>query len=283
MPMKSTTKALLIGLLAATGAPAAFAQTPPETVNSATTPVQFLGADFGTVGSVKFSGVGTGTANNSVGTNNSINLGTNSTLSIGTSLATSAEYAGTGSVSATVGVGKWNQTFGISSTTADNKTENLDPSGNIASVDTSAVKVDGIDGKFIGSFETTGSTTTGGQDTTKSDVTLTGVSNNTGLELAGSSMSVATSLRTFAETANGTTAENGTASASGMIGLNTAAAASVSASDFSSSFIQTFTGSESLTSGVERVSDDFYDTKQGFYNSAGVAIDVYDASNNKIN
>lgn len=273
--MNVTTKALLIGLLASAGAPA---YALPATVPVASNPIQVLGADIGTVGKMSMSGIGTGTARNSVGTSNNLSLGTNSSLSIGTSLETSPEYMATGQVSATLGTANWNQTIGV--TTEVNTLENdgsiTEVGGNTyTGVTQSTVTDDIISGSFTGSFETT----SGAASTTSSDVTLNGLSNTTDLAMAGSNLSVDTGLRTDAAIG---TAENGVANASANMGLATTAAAGVSASDFSSSFIQVFVKADNIDKGTEVIGTNFYDTNLGFFDASGNSTEAYDASGNAL-
>lgn len=244
--MRPSITALLIGLLSSAGLPA-FAQVSTPVVPVASSPVQFLGADIGTVGKISISGVGTATARNSVGSSNNLSLGTNSILSIGSSLETSPEYEGLSQVSAVLDDATWHQTIGVTSAMGQAEIDNtiVDNSGvfNDISVQDQAISM--ITGSFTGDFHTTS-----GRNN-DSDVSLNGLSNTTSLNLASSSMNTQTSLRDDADIDS---SQNGIANANATVGLITTAAANVSAHDMSSSFIQVFTTADSFK-GIEAVVD----------------------------
>ena len=234
--MKTTTKALLIGLIVAAAGPALAQSTPINILDAQVSP-----------GSATFSGLGTGQIRPQAGNSQALNVGLTTNLSAATSAESTPDYASSGAVSAVVATGgAWNQTFGITSKVREDTTSST---GGVTS--TTATGVDDlITGSFVGSFDTTSDSAAG---TSKSDVDLAGVSSTSVLGLETSSIDLTTGSRVPDSVAT----DNASGSASGNIAASTTAAATVSTSDFTSGFIQTFSPSDSgMLTGIELDVDD---------------------------
>jgi len=243
--MKTSVKALLIGLIVASAGPALAQAT------AVGTPIKMLEADVSSPGKGSFSGLGTGTFRNQSGTSQSVNVGMSSNILATTSADSSPDYASTGSVSATITDGTFGQTFGVVTKVLDNVATQTE-GGNSGS--SSNVANDMITGNFVGSFATSGDFET---DTTVSDVVtdtqdstsnvdLAGVSSKAMVDLDGSSITLQSGARTLDTAAK----ESGQGSASGNIATSTAATATVTSSAFSSGFMQTFSPASAVQAGV---------------------------------
>ena len=250
--MKTTTKALLIGLLVA-GAGPALAQTTTSVTESA--PIEILGAQVVTGGvggggsSASFSGLGTGQMRTQSGTSQALNVGMTTNLSAATSAESTPDYASSGVVSAVVATGgQWEQSFGITSVLGNDTTTSTTGSGDTATTSNSTTGTidDQITGKFTGSFDTNNDVAAG---TSTSDVSLAGVSSDSLVGIGTSSIDLTTGSRT----PDATAADNASGSASGNISASTTASASISSSTFESGFIQTFAPGGTTLTGVESV------------------------------
>ena len=240
--MKTSIKALLIGLLAATCAPA-LASTPTTTKTTSTAPIKFLEADVSTLGKGSFSGLGTASFSNQTGTSQNLNVGLSSSLSATTSVESSKTYASSGQATALLKQGGFNQTFGVTDSLVDDVTSTAATGGTPATTNTTKTAASQINGSFKGSFDTNSDAARG---SAKSDVELAGVSSTADLSLDGSSIDVASAARVPGTDAT----ENGLGSAVGNITTSTNSAASISSSSFTSGFIQSFSPGTGVAAGV---------------------------------
>jgi hypothetical protein len=239
--MKTTTKALLIGLLVA-GAGPALAN--PTTTSAAASPINVLSATV-TTGDASFSGLGTGSMRTQDGNSQAVNVGLTTNLSAATSAESTPDYASSGAVSAVVGAdANFTQTFGITSKVGTNSSTAT--TGATTTTSTTGAVNELISGNFVGSFDTSSDSTTGAST---SDVDLAGVSSKSVLNLASSSITLETGARAVDQTDAG----NGSGSASGNIASGTTAAAAVTTSNFESGFIQTFSPGTAALAGVETI------------------------------
>ena len=248
--MKTTTKAFLIGLLVAAAGPALAQTTTTSFTESA--PKGILGATV-TTGSASFSGLGTGQMRTQEGSTQALNVGMTTSLSAATSAESTPDYASSGSVSTVAAAdSKWEQSFGITSVLGNDTTTSTTGTG--ATTTTSTATTGTIDdqttGSFVGSFDTKNDVALG---TSKSDVSLSGVSSDSMVGIATSAIDLSTSSRA-PETAG---TDNASGSASGNISASTSASASISSSTFESGFIQTFAPTHvdgTTLAGIEDVS-----------------------------